>query len=146
MLFLGLHKRGQAKGHSQMKNWRNWHLSAQQNILGLPTIVLHWHCLFLVLLLFCCNYFCFSILFFNKLKLKSSKVHFILSTLHPFKPQWKMAAFPRPIVMTGQAMSSRPIIKSHTYNAWLKCWQKKRGRNDVKKCGPFSFFADGQAC
>ena len=40
-------------------------------------------------------------------------------------PWWKMAAFPKTI-------SSWPIIKSHTDNAWLSCWQKQT--NKQKGC------------
>ena len=48
-----------------------------------------------------------------KLKLKSSKVCFILSTLHPCE----MAAFPETIATISWAMSSWLIIKCHTDNA-----------------------------
>ena len=40
-------------------NRQNQHRSTQQNILGLPTILLHWHHLFVILLFFCCNCFLF---------------------------------------------------------------------------------------
>ena len=59
------------------------------------------------------------------LKLKSRKICFVLSALCPFKPT--MAAFPQTIAMIGWALSSWPIIKSHTDNTWLY-WNKKEKR------------------
>ena len=49
------------------------------------------------------NYFLLFDLFkkTNKLKLKSSKICFILSALCLFKPHWKIVAFPKTNAMTG---------------------------------------------
>ena len=46
-------------------------------------------------------------------------------SLHPFKPQWKMAPFPNTIAQTPQTLSSWPIMKSHTHNAWLQYLKNK---------------------
>ena len=64
--------------------------------------------------------------FYNKLKLKSSKVCFILPALPPVKPQWKMAFFPKTIAMTGRPISSWPIIKSQTAQIMPGCSANKK--------------------
>ena len=81
----------------------------------------------------------------DKLKLKSTKVCFLLSALHPFKPWWKMAAFPKTIAMIGQATSSWPIIKSQQIMPSYitnKKQNKKKAAPAVENYRPFSFSAD----
>ena len=121
-------------------NWQNWHCSAQQNILSLLTIVLHWHHLFLILFLFCCNYF--LILWYAEAEIK---VCFVFSALWPFKPMIKEGRFPKTTAMIGRVMSNWSIIKCHTDNAWLYCRQKKKKKRPhqlLKNVARSYFFAD----
>ena len=62
--------------------------------------------------------------FFDKLKLKSCKAHFVLFTLCHCKPTMKDGGFSSDTCNDWWAISNRPIIQSHTDNAWLQCRQK----------------------
>ena len=82
--------------------WRTW-----RNILGLPTIILY-H--LLSLWLFCCD--CFLLLWLTEAEIEQSPLHVVRFT-HA-STRWKMAGLRKTIVTIGQAVSSWPVVKSHT--------------------------------
>ena len=114
-------------------SWWNWHWSARQKILSLPTIILYWHHLFLVLLHFCCNYFLLFSKNFIEPKLKSSKVHFILPFYAHSSHNERWQLFLRQLQRLVELWEADQSY-SHTDNAWLKCWRKKK-----KKKGSISW-------
>ena len=94
----------------------------KQNILSLPTIVIHWHHLFFILLLFCCNCFLPLIFFFfnlitwswNKAK-SASYCSFYVHSSHD--ERWRL--FQRQLQWLVQ-LWLEDQSKSHiTDNAWL---------------------------
>ena len=85
--------------------------------------------------------------FFDKLRLKSGKACFLLSTLYTHSSQQsKIVVFPKTIATIGWAMSCWPIIQSHTDNTWLKCRQKKKGLHQLFKNAAHSNFPRMDEC
>ena len=125
--------------------WWNWHWRTQPNILGLLTIVFYWHHIFLILLFFSSFFLSFfsSLFLLNTLYTEAEikQISLCIVSSLPYPATWKMVAFPKTIATIGWAMSSWPIIKSHTDNANKR--RKKEPHRLLKKAGCSHFLWTG---
>ena len=114
-------------------NWRNHHWSAQRNMHGLLTIILHRYHLFLVFLLSCCNHFLQFVVVvvynwsWNQAKSASYCPLFAHSS---HDERWRL--FLRQLQRLVKLCTADQFMKSHTNNSWLDYQKKRRRKNQSR--------------